>query len=309
MDSVSTPQALEQPAGKQRLLPKHWQRWLYVLPLLIVLLSMTLFPVIYSFRLSLYQYLLTRGTMTFQWFQNFSDAFSDSKFLNSFQVNIQIIVVSLIAEFSLGLILALAVHSIRKGRGIIVAALTTPILVSTSATGWAFRMVMYPEYGPLNYIIGFLTGQGPLKIDWLGDTDYAIWAIIMASVWRAVPFVMLILLAGLSAISQELYEAGRIDGASSWQLFRHITMPLLRGPMLVAFLLRLIELIKIFDLVYLLTRGGPARVTETVSFYIFQVGLRFFRVGYASAMSLILMVIILVVTFGLLRVFRRQEAI
>jgi multiple sugar transport system permease protein len=291
-----------------RRLGKNWQRLLFVLPLLLVLFAMTVYPILSSMRLSLYDYYLTRGGMTFIGIKNFIDATKDQLFINSFWVNIQIIVVGLFFEFTMGLLLALACNSIKRGRGIIVALLTTPILVSISATGWAFRMLMLPEYGPLNYFIGFFTGAGWVNIDWLGSTDWAIWSLVVANIWRFMPFVMLILLAGLSAINQEIYEAGRIDGASSWQLFKHITFPLLKGPMSVAFLLRMIELIKMFDLVYLLTQGGPARVTETASFYIYNVGLRFFRVGYGAALSLILMVIIFAMTAMLLRLTRQQEA-
>jgi multiple sugar transport system permease protein len=115
----------------------------------------------------------------------------------------------------------------------------------------------------------------------------------------------LILLAGLVAINQELYEAAKIDGASSWRLFRDISLPLLRGPLIVAFLLRLIELVKMFDLVFLLTQGGPARTTETMSFYVYYVGLRFFRVGYGVTLSLFLLALTLVFALALLRITRR----
>jgi multiple sugar transport system permease protein len=287
---------------------RSMDRWIYVIPLLVVLAAITIYPIVYSFRLSLYDFYLTRNVMNFVGFKNFVNAFSDELFLRSSLVTVQIVVFSLIAEFFFGFLLALAAHSVKRGRSLIVALLTTPILVSTSATGWAFRMLMLPNYGPLNYIIGFFQGTGYTSIDWLGSTDYAIWSLILASVWRSTPFVMLILLAGLSAINQEIYEAGRIDGASSLQLFRRITLPLLQGPIIVVFLLRLIELIKIFDLVYLLTQGGPARVTESVSFYIYNIGLRFFRVGYGAALSLLLMVVIFVLTFVLLRVTQRRGA-
>lgn len=288
---------------------RHWQRYLFVLPLIIVLVAMTVYPIVNGLRFSLYEYYLPRGVMTFIGLKNYISALSDTLFINSFWVNVRLIVVGLFLEFTIGMVLALACNSIKRGRAIIVALLTTPVLVSISASGWAFRMLMLPEYGPLNYFIGFLTGRGWVNIDWLGSPKWAIWALIIASTWRAMPFVMLILLAGLSAINQELYEAGKIDGGNSWQLFWHITLPLLRSPMLVAFLLRMIEMIKMFDLVYLLTQGGPARTTETASFYIYNAGLRFFRVGYGSALSIILMIIIFFLTFLLLWVTRRpQEA-
>ncbi len=288
-------------------MPRHWTRYLYPAPLLIILTVLIVFPILYAVRFSFYDFYLTRGGMRFVGLQNYAEALQDPIFRHAAGVNLRIIVASIIAEFALGLLFALACQSIPRGRAIVVALLTVPIMISTAATGMAFRMIMLPEYGPLNYIIGALTGQGWVPIDWYGDPRWALWSLVIASVWHAMPFVMLILLAGLVAINQELYEAARIDGANSWRLFRDISLPLLRGPLLVAFLLRLIELVKMFDLVYLLTQGGPARVTETMSFYVYYVGLRFFRVGYGVTLSLFLLVLTFGLAFALLYFTRRQR--
>lgn len=286
---------------------RRWSRHLYSLPLLLILTALIVFPVIYAIRYSFYDYYLTRGVMTFIGLGNYVEAFGDAIFRQAAFVNLQIIVVSLIAEFALGLLLALGCFAIGRGRAVIVAMLTVPIMVSTSATGMAFRMIMLPEYGPLNYIIGKLTGRGWVAIDWFGDPDWAVWSLVIANVWHAMPFVMLILLAGLVAINQELFEAAKIDGAGSWTLFRDIILPLLRGPLMVAFLLRLIELVKMFDLVYLLTQGGPARVTETMSFYVYYVGLRFFRVGYGVTLSLFMLVLTFALALAMVYLTRRPE--
>lgn len=291
----------------RRILPRHWTRYVYPAPLLIILAALIIFPVLYALRYSFYDYYLTRGTMRFVGLQNYVEAFQDQVFRQAIWVNARIIVVSLVVEFSLGLLLALACLSVKRGRAVIVALLTVPIMISTSAAGMSFRMIMLPEYGPLNYIIGALTGRGWVAIDWFGDPGWAIWSLVVANAWHAMPFVMLILLAGLVAINQELYEAAKIDGASSWRLFRDISLPLLRGPLIVAFLLRLIELVKMFDLVFLLTQGGPARTTETMSFYVYYVGLRFFRVGYGVTLSLFLLALTVVFALALLRITRRPE--
>lgn len=292
---------------RKRRPPRHWKRYFYAGPLLIILALMIIFPVLYAIRYSFYDYYLTRGIMRFVGLQNYVDALRDEVFLQSIWVNVRIIVVALIAEFIFGLMLAVACYSVARGRALIVAMLTVPIMVSTAATGMAFRMIMLPEYGPLNYIIGRLLGRDWVAIDWFGDANWAIWSLVIANVWHAMPFVMLILLAGLVAINQELFEAAKIDGASSWRLFRDISLPLLRGPLLVAFLLRLIELVKMFDLVYLLTQGGPGRATETMSFYVYYVGLRFFRVGYGVTLSLFLLLLTFGLAFALIRATRRLE--
>lgn len=286
---------------------RRWTRYFYAAPLLLILTALIVFPVLYAIRYSFYDYYLTRGVMQYIGFDNYAEAVEDTVFRQAAWVNVRIIVVSLIAEFTLGLLLALACYSIARGRALIVAMLTVPIMVSTSATGMAFRMIMLPEYGPLNYIIGRLTGREWVAIDWFGDPNWALWSLIIANVWHAMPFVMLILLAGLVAINQELFEAAKIDGAGSWTLFRDIILPMLRGPLLVAFILRLIELVKMFDLVYLLTQGGPARVTETMSFYVYYVGLRFFRVGYGVTLSLFMLVLTFGLAFAMVRLTRRPE--
>lgn len=286
---------------------RTWSRYLYALPLLLLLTALIVFPIIYAIRYSFYDYYLTRGAMTFIGFGNYVEAFGDAIFRQAAFVNLQIIVVSLIAEFTLGFLFALGCFAIGRGRAVIVAMLTVPIMVSTSATGMAFRMIMLPEYGPLNYIIGAITGRSWVAIDWFGDPNWAVWSLVIANVWHAMPFVMLILLAGLVAINQELFEAAKIDGAGSWTLFRDIILPLLRGPLMVAFLLRLIELVKMFDLVYLLTQGGPARVTETMSFYVYYVGLRFFRVGYGVTLSLFMLVFTFALAFAMVYLTRRPE--
>jgi multiple sugar transport system permease protein len=288
-----------------RTLPRHWTRYLYPAPLLLILAALIVFPILYALRYSFYDFYLTRGAMRFVGLQNYVEAWQDQIFRQAIWVNVRIIVVSLIAEFFIGFVLALACYSVKRGRAVIVALLTVPIMISTSAAGMSFRMIMLPEYGPLNYIIGMLTGRGWVAIDWFGDPNWALWSLVIASVWHAMPFVMLILLAGLIAINQELYEAAKIDGANAWRLFLDISLPLLRGPLIVAFLLRLIELVKMFDLVFLLTQGGPARTTETMSFYVYYVGLRFFRVGYGVTLSLFLLALTLVLAFSLLRITRR----
>jgi multiple sugar transport system permease protein len=293
---------------RRRFRVRHWQRYVYVAPLAFILTSLIIFPVLYALRYSFYEYYLTRDILRFVGLQNYADAIRDELFRQAAWVNVQIIVASLLAEFAFGLMLAIACFSVPRGRAVIVALLTVPIMVSTSATGMAFRMIMLPEYGPLNYIIGRLTGREWVNIDWLGDPDLAVWSIVIASVWQSLPFVMLILLAGLVSINQDVYEAARIDGAGSWRLFRDISLPLLRGPLLVAFLLRLIELIKLFDLVYLMTQGGPARTTETMSFYVYYVGMRFFRVGYGVTLSLFLLLITFVLAYAMHRITRRKES-
>ncbi|MEW5956110.1 MAG: sugar ABC transporter permease, partial [Chloroflexota bacterium] len=162
-----------------------------------------------------------------------------------------------------------------------------------------------PAWGPLNHILGIPIGQ-PLQIDWLGNHKIAPIAVVIADVWQWTPFIMLILLAGLLSISEELYEVARIDGASGLKIFLYISLPLIRFHLAVAIILRAIDLFKLFDLPFVMTQGGPAGATETVTVYTYLIGIRFLRVGYGAALSLLLLFLVVIVSQFLVR-FTRQE--
>jgi multiple sugar transport system permease protein len=188
-----------------------------------------------------------------------------------------------------GLGLALLINRRRlPGRGLIVSLLVTPVMIAPAAVAMMWRLLLQVEYGGVNGLLQYGLGITNLP-DWLGNPKTAIWVLSALDVWASTAFVMMILLAGLSSIPEELYEAAKVDGAKAIASFRYITLPLLRTPLIVAFVMRFLSLIRIFDLPFALTAGGPGSSTETVALYTFMVGLRFLRIGDGAAMSLLIL--------------------
>lgn len=286
---------------------RKWRARIFIIPVLGLILAITIFPLIYSIGISLTYYYLPAGiSPRFVGIKNYITAFQDSVFWNSVKITFKIAIPALFLEFFIGFALALLLNGVRKGRAIITGFLISPVMIAPAAAAMAFRLLYHPQYGPINAFLSTLFRK-PVQIDWLGSPEISFFSILLVDVWQMTPFVMLILLAGLSGISKELYESAKVDGGSPFQMFRYITLPLLRLPIIVAILIRMIDLLKFFDLVYVLTMGGPARTTETVSFFTYFAGLRFFRVGYGAALSLILLFMVVALTSLFLRVTRIKE--
>lgn len=282
--------------------------WLLVAPTLAVMLATSVFPLAYSLVVSFTRYELARGTgWEFAGLVNYREALRDERFLASAIQTAQIILPALGTAFVLGFGLALLLNRSFRGRGLFVSLLAVPVMVAPTAGAMSFALMLTPKYGAVNDLLSSLVGQQVL-IDWLGSPVLAKLSVAVVQVWRWAPFYMLILLAGLQAIPDELYEAGRIDGASSMQLFGSITLPLLRWPSLVGLLIGFIDLIKIFDTVYIMTTGGPGGSTETLSFYTYYTGVRFFHVGYGAALSFYVLASVLFLSLMLVWVSGRREA-
>ena len=270
-------------------------KYLYITPVSIFIIIITIFPLVYSIYISSQDYQLITQTSNFIGTKNFEESLEDKRFKESLVTTLKIGLPSLIFETLFGLGLALILSSIKTQRGIITSLLATPVLIAPSAVAMSFKMLYTPEWGPLNHILGIPLGK-VLETDWLGSTQIAPIAVIIADVWQWSPFVMLIVLAGLLSIPSEIYEASRIDGASGWNSFRYITLPLISFPLTVAIILRSIDLFKLFDLPYIMSQGGPAGSTETVTIYTYLVGIRFFRVGYGAALSIMLLLVVIIVS-------------
>jgi|TARA_B100001964_G_C14193416_1_gene582200 multiple sugar transport system permease protein len=270
-------------------------KYLYILPVSIFIIIITIFPLIYSIYISTQDYQLITQTSNYIGTENFEESLEDKRFQASLITTLKIGIPSLFIETILGLSLALLLSSIKTQRGIITSLLATPVLIAPSAVAMSFKMLYTPQWGPINHILGMPFGE-ILEIDWLGNPQIAPIAVIIADVWQWSPFVMLIVLAGILSIPTDIYEASRIDGASGWNSFKYITLPLIRFPLTVAVILRAIDLFKLFDLPFVMSQGGPAGSTETVTIYTYLVGIRFFRVGYGAALSIMLLLVVIIVS-------------
>jgi multiple sugar transport system permease protein len=282
---------------------KNLTPWLFVAPCLLIIMLVTIFPTIYSLGLSTIKWEIALKEKPFIGLGNYIALFKDTRFIHSILITAIIVVVGVGVELILGFTLAQILLGEIKGKRIIVAAMLLPVMVMPVVAGYTWRLLWDAQYGPINQIIGWIIGQ-PFTYTWLAQTPTAIFAILVTEIWQWTPFMFLVILSGLASLDPELFEAADIDGASGWDKLRHLTIPLLRPIIIVALLIRGLDALKSFDLIFTLTGGGPGNSTETISFYIYQTGYQFFRLGYGAAASFILLVFLAVLLTYLLRMFR-----
>src|SRR5688572_27772564 len=288
---------------------KRWEPFAFASPSLALIALVIIFPLAYSFWLSFRNFDLSVGPDSdFVGGANYVEAlFRDSRFINSIWNTAIIIGPSLVLELLVGLGLALLLSRVGRGRPIITALLAIPAMVSPVMAAMAWRMMFGVKYGAINNL-GRQTGLLDVYFDWFSTPFLSIVTIVLVEVWHNTPFMMLVLLAGLQSIPQELYESARVDGASAWQTFWAITLPLLKFTMVVGIMIRMIDLTKLFGLIFVLTYGGPGGATETVAFTTYLVGFNDFRMSYASALAYLIVGGVLVLTLVFMWVQRYREA-
>jgi multiple sugar transport system permease protein len=178
-----------------------------------------------------------------------------------------------------------------------------PVMVMPVVVGYTWRLLWDAQYGPINQLIGWVLGR-PFQVTWLAQTSTALFALIITEIWQWTPFMFVIFYAGLTTLDPELFDAASIDGASGWRKLWDITIPLMRPIIIVAVLIRGLDALKAFDLIYTLTGGAPGTSTETISYYIYKTGYQFFRLGYGAAASFILLIALSILLTFLLKVLR-----
>jgi multiple sugar transport system permease protein len=270
-----------------------------------VLLSLSIYPLIYSISVSFQ----TETTAGIEWsLKNFSRLLSDNFFLTALLHTVVFAVSALIIEFSIGLGLALLLNSKIRARGFFRAALLVPMMLPTVVVGVVWRLMLNTNFGAINRTLKRF-GLNTEALTWTASPRLAFLSVIAVDVWQWTPFVFLVLLAGLQAIPQEPYEAALIDGSNRWQTFRHVTLPLLKPAILIALLLRTMDLLRVFDQIFILTEGGPGFATETISLYIYRTAFRFFDFGYAAAMSFVLLALTNVISTIYIRLLQTKETV
>lgn len=285
---------------------KRLKAGLLISPALITVFLVTIFPICYSLFVSLTDYSLTaQQPLNFIGLSNYVEAFNDPYLWNGLGNTLEIALLALLCELILGFVLALVLNRSFFGRGVAIALLVTPIMIAPAASSLAWRLLFDPRYGPINYFIEMLAGK-KVTIDWLGSVKFAIRSVSIVDIWQNTPFVTLFLLAGLSIISPEMYEAARIDGANWIKSLRYITLPLIRPVLFSVMLFRVIDLTKMFDICYSLTKGGPALSTETISYFTYKEGLMFMRVGYGASISFIILAVVAALTTLFIRISMRE---
>ncbi len=276
--------------------------WLIASPSLGLLFLVILFPVFWALYTSVHDYTLIAPNFdTFNGIDNYTKALGDPEFRHTLWLTAFFVAAVVVLEFALGFLVALMLNSVERFKAIYYAILLCPLLMNPVIVGLIWRMFLHPSLGIVNYLLS-LIGIDP--VNWLGSTKVALWTIVMVDIWHQVSFMIVLLLAGLSALPREPYEAARVDGASALRSFWHITLPLMLPVIAVTLLIRLIFAVKTYDLVYIMTRGGPGVATDLVSYFIYRTAFVGLNIGEASAMSAILLAVIMGLTVWLHRYMR-----
>ena len=239
--------------------------------------------------------------------QNYRRLIADSRFHNALWVTTTFTVLSVALEFALGLLLALAAETFIRGRSLIRAIFLAPWTLPTAIVAVLWAWIFNDQYGVLNALL-LRAHIVQTPIAWLASPVSAMASIIIADVWKTTPFVFLVLLAGMQNVPRELYEAVEMDGGGAWSKFRHVTWPFLLPFVFIALVFRLIQGFAIFDLVYVMTGGGPGGSTETVSVYSYQTYMRYLDIGYGSAQVGAVVIILAAAAYVLYRLLLRQYA-
>jgi multiple sugar transport system permease protein len=286
---------------KRRSARLRWEAVGFLSPALVVLAAVTLYPIVCVLWLSLHRLSLVGGGRGFIGWENYARLLHDSRFWNALGNTAYFTGVSVTLEIVLGLGVAVLLHRAFPGKGLMRAILLIPWAVPTVVSARMWEWMYNADYGVFNFLLG-------TKINWLGSPAWALHAAIVMDVWKTLPFVAILLTAGLTEISPELIQAARVDGASPWMVFRRVTLPLLRPLIVVVLIFRTIDAFRVFDAIYVLTGGGPANSTETLSIYAYKVLFQTLQFGYGSTLSVAVFLCVGLITLGYVRFMGKGAA-
>jgi len=280
---------------KERYMP-----WIMVSPSLIIVFALTLFPLFYSIYLSTRSYDLTAlWKDAFIGFENYSHALNEDAYLaEALLATFKFAAGSLLVQIPLGLAIALLLNREFRGRRLVRTIITLPLVAAPIAIGLVWKYMYDMKFGIIPYFFQIVFGSSP---HWLAESTMALVSIIIYDSWQWAPFVALILVAGLQGLPQEPFESATIYGASAVQRFRYLTLPMIRPLLVIVALLRLIDLLKLWDPVWALTRGGPGIATQVVSWYLYRMGFLYLWVGYTASIALMFLYLVIILSVIALR--------
>lgn len=273
----------------------------WLLPLLAFMIVFTIFPLLYNIWLSFHEFMPRRRTIEFVGFENWITLWSDTRFWESIGVTLTYFVIAITLELVLGLAIALLLDADLPGFGFLRAILTLTLVIPPAIAGMMFLLMQDSQFGVISYALqwlGLLSPETPI----LATSSTALAGVLLAEVWQWTPFMVLIFLAGLRALPAEPYEAAMIDGASWFQTFRRLTLPMMSKVIAVAVLIRGIDLFRVFDYVFVMTSGGPGTATYSLSLYAWQQTFSFLKWGYGATLSLVTLVMVMVISNLFIRI-------
>jgi len=271
---------------------------LFIVPALVVVGAVIVFPWLFTLWMSAFDWKI--GTVAhFVGFENYTKLVTNQRFIESVVHTFYFTLLAVVAPLILGTIAALIFHREFPFRGVLRGVFVMPMMATPVAVALVWTMMFHPQQGVLNYLLS-LVGLPPSL--WVYSPQLAIPSLVLVEVWHWTPLVMLIVLGGLAVLPVEPYESARLDGASEWQLFRYITLPLVAPFLVVAAVIRTIDALKTFDTIYVITGGGPGTASETINLYLYLQAFAFYNIGNASAVVVVFFVIVLALALVLLHV-------
>lgn len=283
-----------------RLAPNYWP---FVIPALVVISAVIVFPWVFTLWMSAHRWTLGQE-QSFIGFENYIRLASDIRFWESLWHTLIYTVLSVVAPLFLGTLAALVFDAQFPLRGFLRGVFVMPMMATPVAIALVWTMMFHPQLGVLNYLLS-LIGIGPLE--WIYNQSTVIPSLVLVETWQWTPLVMLIVLGGLAAVPCEPYESAEIDGANAWQKFRYLTMPMIAPFLMIAVIIRSIDAVKSFDIIYAMTQGGPGTASETINIYLYNTAFSYYDIGYGSAMAVVFFIIIVALSFVLLMVRQRAQ--
>lgn len=284
--------------------------WLFLAPAMILILAVTFYPLIYSLTISFQNYDMNRATnlgVDFIGLENYKNLVGDPLFWESTKLSIIYVIGSVTGSLILGFGLALLLDRELRGMTVLRSLLIIPMVVTPVSIGLTWRMMYSSQNGILNYILNVFGLPQPL---WIESTNSALLSVMLVDIWEWTPFMFIIILAGLRSLPVSPFESAMVDGASGWERMRYLTIPMMRPVFYVAIILRTVDALRMFDQVFIMTRGGPAQATDLLSLYIYRVGFKLSHMSYAAAISWILLIlstVLLVLFVNSTGMFRKGE--
>lgn len=282
---------------------QRYVHWFFIGPALLMILVVAIYPIIYSTGLSFFRISFDSQERPFVLFENFIWVISDIDYRVAFGNTLLYVVVTVSGSFIIGFGLALLLRRITAGRTLLRLILILPLTLAPMVVGLTWNWMLDPLFGLINW---FLVGVGLPPQTWLAQTSTARIIVLLVDIWQWYPLIFLIMDAGLSGLPRAPYESARLEGASAWMIFRRITLPLLRPVILVALLLRTVDAFRTFDLVRVMTDGGPAQTTETLSLYLYRTAFNFNKLSRAGAGATLMLLVIGIISAFMFRFLYRE---